>query len=275
MAGKKNGKTGVKKTSAKKTVKTAAKKSPAKTTAKKTTGKTAARQKKVEISKTPVLVLAIMVLFTVIILLINSNINKPEKRELSYGKNNIKPEKTENVNIPKQSKSKFDNAKTFEKTKREKEKIIEKDIPADPKGKTNQEYYIYLVRFDRKSENMSLAPVKRNVKAESPLADTLKELIKGPSGREKARGLLTAVPPDLRIRDIQIAGRNAVIDFDSSIEENADGQILLTRIDQLVYTITQFSGIDAVIIKVNGRRREFLGGEGLSVSKPLGRRGRH
>ena len=121
---------------------------------------------------------------------------------------------------------------------------------------------------------MSLLPVKRNIKAESPLKATLNELIKGPNKTEKKKGLLTAIPDDLKIRNVQVIGRNAVLDFNSVIEENANGEILLTRIDQLVYTATQFEGIDSVIIKVNGKQKKFLGGDGLSVSGPIGRRGK-
>ena len=106
----------------------------------------------------------------------------------------------------------------------------------------------------------------------SPLKGTLNELIKGPSRNEQKKGVLTAIPDDLRLRSVQVVGKNAVLDFNGAIEENANGEILLTRIDQLVYTATQFDGVESVIIKVNGRQKKFLGGDGLSVSGPIGRR---
>lgn len=269
MPAKKNGTSGTKKTGTKKPAgktapkkRTAAKAAPKK---KKTVKKTA---QKGRIDRTPVYVLLIMVLLTAVVLLVNHYVFDTGVKKTPAYKTDIRgngktaadkqaPERKADV-IPE-------------------EKIISEKVPA---GKTSLEktavdfadYNIYLVKFNKIDESMSLFPVKRRVSAKSPLAETLNELIRGPSRSEKKRGLLTAVPEDLKIRSLSVTGRNAVLDLNDSIEENANGQILLTRIDQLVYTVTQFEGIDGVIIKVNGKERKFLGGEGLSVSGPIRRR---
>ena len=271
MAVKKSGKSGSKKTTVKKTAKNAGRKSSQKKTSLKVAGRNKGRVKKINFDKTPVYVLVIMIFFTMIILLINNSINKSDKNVPHIG-NSVSSGRSDSDNFQNQRDKNLDNKTVRQETGKV---TIVKEKQLSEQTDKAQEYYIYLVKFDRNSESMTLAPVKRNVKTKSALADTLRELIKGPTNKEKASGLLTAVPADLQIRDIQVTGRNAVLDFNNSIEENADGQILLTRIDQLVYTVTQFKGIDGVIIKVNGRRKEFLGGEGLSVSKPIGRRNSH
>ena len=213
--------------------------------------------------KTPIFVLAIMVLLTVIIIMLINDYKSGKKiikSDTGNTKEFITKKDTEDKKILKENVNK--------------EEAVKEKNDSDKKEIARSEFLIYLVRFNEDGNRMSLLPVKRNIKAESPLKATLNELIKGPNKTEKKKGLLTAIPDDLKIRNVQVIGRNAVLDFNSVIEENANGEILLTRIDQLVYTATQFEGIDSIIIKVNGKQKKFLGGDGLSVSGPIGRRGK-
>ena len=100
---------------------------------------------------------------------------------------------------------------------------------------------------------------------------TLEQLIKGPTPYEQGKGYITAVPSHLKIRNIDIKGKTAEIDFNGVIEEGAAGDILLKRIQQIVNTATQFDNIDSIIIKINGQRRKTIGGDGLSIGGPLRR----
>lgn len=79
------------------------------------------------------------------------------------------------------------------------------------------------------------------------------------------------MPSNLKIRNIDIKGKTAEIDFNSAIEEGAAGDILLKRIQQIVHTATQFDDVDSIIIKINGQRRKTIGGDGLSIGGPLRR----
>lgn len=274
MAGKTSGgskkKPAAKKTTTARTAKTKQGKSPARgRTVKKTQSKT--------IDKTPIYVLAIMALLTVIVVMLIKDYKTSDKKDNFVTQETAKQEKKKEGDGKKELSGKAeDSAKDTTGTDAQKNKSAEKAVQdkKDKKEIAQSQYFIYLVRFNEKTEKMSLSPVKRTVKAESPIMGTLNELIKGPNKNEKKKGLLTAVPEDLKIRDVKIDGRNVVLDFNDAIETNANGEILLTRIDQLVYTATQFDGIDSIIIKVNGKQKKFLGGEGLSVSGPIGRKGR-
>ena len=144
----------------------------------------------------------------------------------------------------------------------------------DPKEKTDAERLvkIYLIRIDDRTEKFSLSPVARRVKGEVSVQQAMTELIKGPTAAEKRRGLLTAVPPGLRVRSVAVKNRIAEIDFNEAIEQNAAGSILIGRLDQIVFTATELVGVDSVVIRINGRRRQSLGGDGLSIGGPLHRR---
>jgi len=131
---------------------------------------------------------------------------------------------------------------------------------------------IYFMKLDERTEKMYLSSVPRRVDKKSFLESTIRELIKGPTLSEKKRGYLTAVPRNLRLNGIRLKNRTAELDFSAAIERDATGSILLNRIDQIVYTATQFPGVTGVIIKINGKKRESLGADGLSIGGPLQRR---
>ncbi|MFH0975356.1 MAG: GerMN domain-containing protein [Spirochaetota bacterium] len=290
MAGKTTG--GKKKPAAKKAGSARTKPRTSKTSA----GAVRKKSVKGKPDKTPLFVLTIMALLTVIAIMLISNYRAGKGDVASKVKASDTGTKDLTVkndaDAQKQKKDKA-NEKAGKEQKEEKavknagEDKIARNNKEEKAGQDNKDnkvkdskdaaqslFYIYLVKYSENSERMSLQPVKRNINSASPLKDTLNELIKGPSRLEKKKGLLTAIPDDLRIRNVHVVGKNAVLDFNDAIESNANGEILLTRIDQLVYTATQFEGIESVIFKVNGKQKKFLGGDGLSVSGPVGRRGK-
>ena len=131
---------------------------------------------------------------------------------------------------------------------------------------------VWFLRFDEKTENVSLTHVKRNVLDDGKIENALKALIEGPSADEKAKGYLTAIPPNLNVRSIKIKDRVAEIDFNAAIGEAAAGNILMNRIDQIIYTATQFKEIDGIVISVNGKKQNVIGSDGLSIHGILNRK---
>jgi spore germination protein GerM len=280
MAGRTPGKSVKKKTTRAKTKTRAVKSRTAKPNS------TRAAKKNVSADKSPIYILSIMVLLIIVIFMLIRNFNSKDNRNTASvketkevtvsrnSKNTDKNKTSDSENVNKKETSKEKNTGENSREKNNKKIISENDDSSDKsdnKERDQKEYYIYLLKLDQKSEKISVRPVKRQGSG-SPLQSSLKELIKGPDRNEKKNGFISALPEDLKIRNIKIVGRNAVIDLNDAIETNANGEILLTRIDQLVYTATQFDGIDGIIIKINGKEKKFLGGEGLSISGPIQRR---
>jgi spore germination protein GerM len=140
------------------------------------------------------------------------------------------------------------------------------------KTEKNSSVQLWFLRLNEKTENISLIPVKRNVSDEGKIENTLKALIDGPSADENARGCLTAVPANLKVRSIKVKDSVAEIDFSAAIGEAATGNILINRIDQIIYTATQFKEVNGIVISVNGKKQNVIGSDGLSIQGVLSRK---
>jgi spore germination protein GerM len=216
----------------------------------------------------PFAVLIIMALLTVIVVMAN---------KYYTGRKPQIPAKTpvEVVKPDTPVTAKPDSETAQEKTGKKIETAVKpgKDIkPAEVKPLQEKKVKIYFIRLDEPTEKFYLSTVSRNVQGETPLKNALEELIRGPSKTEEKKGYLTAVPGKLKVRKVSVNGNTATVDFSPAIEEGGAGNILLHRVDQIVYTATQFDGIDSVVILVDGKRKSSLGGDGLSISGPLHRK---
>ena len=220
--------------------------------------------------RSPIYILAIMALLCVIVVLLNKYYSA-EKKGGSPAKKTVAEDAVKKEDLSKTDEKTIKDDKIGDGKKTAEVKVV-KIEESDKTDKNKSDVTIFLIKYDEKTEKMSLIPMKRRVSSDTPIRGALNELLRGPSKNEEGRGLLTAMPENLRIRDIKIEKKTAVIDFNDAIEENANGNILLMRVDQIVYTATQFKNIDSVLIKINGKRRSSLGGDGLSIGGPITRR---
>jgi len=228
-------------------------------------------------NNTAFFVLVIIILITIIILMLNRYYDKGKHRFPDFTKifpaaDEPKDKKGEPYkhSIPDKLKpEQQEETGKNEAVKKPAEK--EKDISEDKTAVLRKDVSVYLLKLDEKTERIYLSPVKRTVTEKDILASALENLIKGPTQYERDRGFITAVPAGLKIRGIAINGRTAEIDFNSAIEEGAAGDILLKRVQQIVYTSTQFDSVSSIIIKINGQRRKSMGSDGFSINGPLKR----
>ncbi len=224
-------------------------------------------------NNTAFFVLIIVILLTVIVLMLNR----------SYDRGSIKlPDLKKLLPVTEESKDKKnekENEKTSADVKQDSKDEEKREVKNDTDDKKKDEKHpdirkdvsIYLLKLDEKTERIYLSPVKRTVEEKDILNAALENLIKGPTQKEKDRGFITAVPQGLKIRGISINGRTAEIDFNSAIEEGAAGDILIKRVQQIVYTSTQFENVNSIVIKINGQRRKSMGSDGFSIGGPLKR----
>jgi len=225
-------------------------------------------------ARNPVAVLAIMALAAAVIILMNyqkkdDKSSQPHYRVESHDAAGSEPKREQTGKVTKSGKNEEEKRETSSRKEAHRE-AAKKEMDTHPSEK--REVRVYLVRIDETTGKSRLVAVTRKVQGDV-IEGALKELINGPTAGEKKRGLLTAVPADLKIRRIRVMNRTAEIDFNAAIEQGASGSVLLDRIDQIVYTATQFPAVARVIITINGKRRETLGTDGLSIGGPIERRG--
>ncbi len=96
-------------------------------------------------------------------------------------------------------------------------------------------------------------------------------LLAGPTAQDKGFGLGTTIPAGTKLNGVKLSGHTATVDMSSKFESGGGSLSMLLRVSQVVYTLTQFEGIDRVAFKLDGKSVSSIGGEGIIVSPPVTR----
>jgi germination protein M len=108
--------------------------------------------------------------------------------------------------------------------------------------------------------------------SDSPLKDTIQTLLKGPTSQEINQGMLSMIPADSRLLGVTLRGETAFIDFSESFRFNTLGtEGLDAQLRQIVYAATEFPTVKNVQILIEGKKVQYLGGEGIRIDAPLAR----
>ena len=118
---------------------------------------------------------------------------------------------------------------------------------------------IFLLTADQK-----LLPVRRDVAVPASLEGVLDALLDGPTARESALGITTALPSTVRVLSVQVAGHVATLDLNpafGAISSSAETQ----AVAQIVLTTTIQPGISGVRFKIGGRQIAVPTASGVST----------
>jgi hypothetical protein len=126
---------------------------------------------------------------------------------------------------------------------------------------------VYLLRDGK------VSPVRRTIESTPAVARAaLTELLEGPTTEERAAGLSSAIPSGTTLRDVSLADGVATVDLDGTFDDGGGSASMLGRVAQVVATLTRFPTIERVAFRIDGKRVEAIGGEGVVVDPPVGRR---
>lgn len=153
-----------------------------------------------------------------------------------------------------------------------KQKSIHQKNEVTTKSLKSRVSTLYFSTIDA-NEILRLTKVKRSVKYDdTPLTNTLKELVKGPTSSEKNNEIVTNIPSHTKIRNVWIKNNVAYVDLSKDFEFNNYGkESTLFQLKQIIYTATEFSSVNKVQFLINGEKKTYLGGEGITINKPLSR----
>jgi spore germination protein GerM len=184
--------------------------------------------------------------------------------------------KEEPQEAPPQGKASPAAEKTPAKDAGDKPAATKKPAPAVEKQPAAAQRFrqasLYFVRIDDDGVIVR-QEVKRAVPAsDSPLADALAALLKGPTEDEVRRKLLSLIPEGTKLLGAQVRGSTVFLNFNEAFMYNHYGiEGYAGQLKQVVYTATAFPTVQDVQILIEGERHDYLGGEGVYIGRPLSR----
>lgn len=131
---------------------------------------------------------------------------------------------------------------------------------------------LFFVRIGEDGQ-ISRHEVKRRIPvSDSPLADAIGALLAGPSEGEIRSGLVSLIPRGTKLLGVVMRGNTAFIDLSEAFMYNHYGtEGFIAQLRQIVFTATSFSSVQDVQIIIEGQKKDYLGGEGVYIGKPLSR----
>ncbi len=113
--------------------------------------------------------------------------------------------------------------------------------------------------------------VRRSVAGSGIAAAALRALIKGPTADEKADGLSSSVPTDTLLLGLTIRDGLATVDLSREFEAGGGSFSMLSRLAQVVYTLTEFDSVERVLFWLDGEPVSVFSGEGIVLDGPVTR----
>ncbi len=108
----------------------------------------------------------------------------------------------------------------------------------------------------------------RDIPVPATLDAVIEALLAGPTTSESSTGVISAIPPTVRILSSSVSGGTATLNLSASF-----GQISSTAetqaVTQLVLTTTKQPGIVSVLFEIEGRAISVPTASGVSVSRPV------
>ena len=118
-----------------------------------------------------------------------------------------------------------------------------------------------------------IAPVRRAIpQTPHPELEAVRALLEGPTADEAADGLDTAIPEGTEVTDVSVSGGVATVDLSGAFDDGGGSESMLGRVAQVVATVTRFDGVKRVAFELDGKKVATIGGEGVVVDPPIGRR---
>lgn len=113
-----------------------------------------------------------------------------------------------------------------------------------------------------------LAAVAREIVSDDSLTGAMNLLLVGPTTTEKQAGFSSAIPTGTRLNRISSAEGLATVDLSSAYASGGGSLSMMLRVAQITYTVSQFTGVDRVRYRLDGKDLTELGGEGLLLDVP-------
>ena len=188
--------------------------------------------------------------------------DKPkEEKKTSSQNSNEKKTKTETQTVKKNSES-----KNKDESKKDVAKLEQKNEKAAEKRSSK----IYLVKIDSDGKLVRKPVMRQLEKTDSPLTDAINSLLQGPTTEEAKQGFRSFIPPDTKLLSIEVKNGVAEVNISEDFQFNRYGiEAYQAQLEQIVFTACEFSTVSSVQFLIKGKKKEYLGAEGIWIGSPL------
>jgi spore germination protein GerM len=140
---------------------------------------------------------------------------------------------------------------------------------ATPSGTTLVRAYFWL---GGAPDSAGLVAVLREIPATKGVATAaVNALLAGPTTGEASRSITSAVPDGSQLLSLTIDNSVATVNLSAEFESGGGSASVLTRLGQMVYTLTQFPTIKSVTFQIEGVTKGVFSSEGVILDKPVTR----
>jgi germination protein M len=137
---------------------------------------------------------------------------------------------------------------------------------ATPTPERTLQLSVYFIRDEKIAAAHRTVPHTLQVAAAA-----IEQLLAGPTDEEREAGLSSAIPEGTRYLGTTIENGIVTVNLSSEFESGGGSFSMTARLAQVVYTLTQFPTVDAVLFELDGEPVEVFGGEGLVLDHPVDR----
>jgi germination protein M len=124
------------------------------------------------------------------------------------------------------------------------------------------------------ARSAGLVPVLRELPQTSgPATAAMNALLAGPNAKERSASprISTTIPEGTHLLGLSIQDGIATVDLSTEFDSGGGSASCIGRLGEVVYTLTQFSSVDSVAFRVEGRPVSVFGCEGVVLDGPVGR----
>ncbi|MEL3912498.1 GerMN domain-containing protein [Treponema pedis] len=197
--------------------------------------------------------------------------SKVKKTEKNPQGNILKTEtakKTENI-----TKTQEKNVKTKPvSTSKQESPVKEQNFKpkTEDKSRQTESRSVFFVQVEADGKIVRKQVIRQIPKTDSPMTETLKVLLKGTSNEEAKNGLRSFIPPETKLLSAYVKNGTAFINLSEEFQFNRYGiEAYYAQLAQIVFTACEFSTVENVRFLIEGRQKEYLGGEGVWIGSPF------
>lgn len=197
--------------------------------------------------------------------IVEKNVVKSEpvvvKKKVVTKTASVKTAKSENGSVNEPAKKKYvqKNTSTVNKT-------------VKSKTESAKLTKVYFSQFDEAVGIKLISAYRKIDYGNAPLTAVLNSLLKGPSADEVNKNVITNVPIQTVLKSVHVKDGVAYINLSTAFENNPYGkESTIAQLKQIVFTATEFRNISAVQFLIDGKVKNYLGGEGVPIDRPLSR----